>query len=220
MNDTKSISIMLVDDHDMVRIGLKVSIEKHDSLTVVAEASTGAEAVDLYQKYAPDVVLMDLLMPQMNGIEATKKILEIAPDACIIALTSYAEDPLVQSAIEAGVISYLLKDISAQGIIEAIQDAYAGKSTLAQEATQALMRVAQTRDKRQPDLTAAELRVLKLIADGLTNDEIAQKLFVSKSTVKKHVSRILSKMDVSNRAEAAIKALKLNLVDSNNSSNV
>lgn len=213
MTETQNIRVMIVDDHDMVRIGLKITIEKNEGICVVAEAGNGAEAVDVYKKHQPDVVLMDLLMPVMDGVKATTKIMEIDPNARIIALTSFVDDPLIHSAIEAGVISYLLKDISMKTLSQAIWDAHNGKATLAQEATQALMRSARGNEPPGHDLTQAELRVLKLIRDGASNSEIAQKLFISKSTVKKHVSRILSKMNVSNRAEAAVLSFKLKLID-------
>ena len=213
MTEAQNIRVMIVDDHDMVRIGLKITIEKNEGISVVAEASNGAEAVDVYKKHKPDVVMMDLMMPVMDGVKATSKIMEFDPEARIIALTSFVDDPLIHSAIEAGVISYLLKDISMKQLAQAIRDAHNGKATLAQEATQALMRSARGNEPPGHDLTQAELRVLKLIRDGASNSEIAQKLFISKSTVKKHVSRILSKMNVSNRAEAAVLSFKLKLID-------
>jgi two-component system, NarL family, response regulator LiaR len=213
MTEAQDVRVMIVDDHDMVRIGLKITIEKNEGFSVVAEASNGAEAVDLYKKYKPDVVLMDLMMPVLDGVKATTKIMEFDAEARIIALTSFVDDPLIHSAIEAGVISYLLKDISMKQLAQAIRDAYHGKATLAQEATQALMRAARGSELPGHDLTQAELRVLKLIRDGASNSEIAQKLFISKSTVKKHVSRILSKMNVSNRAEAAVLSFKQKLID-------
>ena len=211
----QDIRIMIVDDHDMVRIGLKISIEKSEGMRVVAEASNGAAAIELYQKHSPDVVLMDLLMPDLGGVDTTTQLMEIDAKARVIALTSFIDDALVNAAIEAGVISYLLKDVSMKQLTQAIRDAYHGKSTLAQEATQSLMRAARKDELPGHDLTRAELRVLKLITDGLSNEEIAHTLFISKSTVKKHVSKILTKMNVSNRAEAAVRSYKLNLIDKN-----
>lgn len=208
----QTIKIMIVDDHNMVRIGLKISIEKNEGLRVIAQAKDGKEALDLYKKHQPDVVLMDLLMPGVGGVEATQKIIEIDPDARIIALTSYDDDPLIHSAVEAGVISYLLKNISMKELVRAIRSASKGESVLAQEATQALMRAAQGESPGH-DLTPSELGVLKLVTDGLSNAEIAQELVISKSTVKKHVSKILDKLDVSNRAEAAVVAVKHGLID-------
>lgn len=212
MDSDQTIQVLIVDDHDMVRIGLKISIEKASDLVVIAQAKTGEEAISLYQSEQPDVVLMDLLMPDMNGVEATEQIIAHDPDARIVALTSYDDDPLIHSAIEAGVISYLLKDISMQELADAIRAAHQGESILAQEATQALVRAAQG-EKIGNDLTPAEMRVLKLLTDGLSNAQIAQELVISKSTVKKHVSKILSKLDVTNRAEAAVIAVRHNLVD-------
>ncbi|MGJ3238016.1 MAG: response regulator [Anaerolineae bacterium] len=210
--EEEKIKIMIVDDHHMVRVGLSTSLEKHTKLEVIALANDGRDAVVKYQELKPDVVLMDLLMPDIDGVEATKQILEIDPNARIIALTSYDDDPLIHSAIEAGVISYLLKDISMKTLVSAIQSTYSGESILAQEATKALMRAAQGEFPGH-DLTSAELRVLKLLTEGMSNAEIAQALVISKSTVKKHVSKILEKLDVSNRAEAAVMAVKHRLVD-------
>ncbi len=208
----KEINVMIVDDHDMVRLGLKLSIEKSEKLNVIIQARDGNEALELYQKYEPDVVLMDLLMPDVGGVEATQRIMEVDPHAKIIALTSYDDDSRIHAAIEAGVISYLLKDVSMNELAEAIYAAYRGESVLAQEATQALMRATQGKLPGH-DLTPSELRVLKLVTDGLSNAEIAQELVISKSTVKKHVSKILTKLDVSNRAEAAVIAVKHGLIN-------
>lgn len=208
----ETIKIMIVDDHDMVRIGLHISVDSKPGLEVVAQAKDGQQAFEFYKKYQPDVVLMDLLMPDVGGVEATKKIIAFDPDARIIALTSYDDDSLIHAAIEAGVTSYLLKDISMKELIAAIHAAYDGESVLAQEATQALMRAAQGGAPGH-NLTPSELGVLKFITDGLSNAEIAQKLVISKSTVKKHVSNILSKLDVSNRAEAAVMAVKYGLIN-------
>lgn len=208
----QKITIMIVDDHDMVRLGLKMSIEKSERLHVIIQAKNGNEALELYQEYRPDVVLMDLLMPEVGGVEATQSIIKVDPNAKIIALTSFDDDPLIHSAIEAGVISYLLKDISMEVLVHAIQAAYEGESVLAQEATQALMRATQGKLPGH-DLTPSELRVLKLVSEGLSNAEIAQELVISKSTVKKHVSKILGKLNVSNRAEAAVVAVKNSLIN-------
>lgn len=208
----EEIKVMIVDDHDMVRIGLKISIEKDENLRVVAQASNGKKAIRLYKKHQPDVVLMDLLMPLVDGVEASKAIIEFDANARIIALTSYDDDPLIYHAIESGVISYLLKDISLKELLDAIYAAHHGESILAQQATQALMRSAQGTSPGH-DLTPSEHGVLKLLTDGLSNAEIAQELVISKSTVKKHVSKILKKLDVSNRAEAAVIAVKHKIVD-------
>lgn len=212
MVQDQKINIMIVDDHDMVRVGLKMSIEKNEGFHVVIQAKDGNEALELYQEYQPDVVLMDLLMSDVGGVEATRRIIEVDPNAKIIALTSYDDDSLIHAAIEAGVISYLLKDISIQVLVHAIQAAYEGESVLAQQATQALMRATQGKIPGY-DLTPSELRVLKLVTNGLSNAEIAQELVISKSTVKKHVSKILGKLDVSNRAEAAVVAVKNSLIN-------
>jgi NarL family two-component system response regulator LiaR len=213
MTDLPQIKVMITDDHKMVRIGLKITVDQAPGLTVVAEAANGREAVTLYQEHKPDVVLMDLVMPEMDGIQATKAILAVDPDARIIALTSYDDITRIHGAVEAGVMSYLFKDISIKELADAIRNAYCGASTLAQEATQALLQAARTPTAIGKTLTASELRVLKWVAKGLGNSEIAQKLFVSKSTVKKHVSSVLIKLNVNNRAEAAVLAVRHRIVN-------
>jgi NarL family two-component system response regulator LiaR len=218
MCDLPQIKVMITDDHKMVRIGLKITVDQAPGLVVVAEAANGREAVTLYQEHKPDVVLMDLVMPELDGIQATREILAFDPAARIIALTSYDDITRIHAAVEAGVMSYLFKDISIKALADAIRNAYCGESTLAQEATQALMQATRTPAAPGNTLTASELRVLKWVAKGLGNSEIAQKLFVSKSTVKKHVSSVLTKLNVSNRAEAAVLAVRHRLVhlDSDN----
>jgi two-component system, NarL family, response regulator LiaR len=213
MMNTTGITVMIADDHKMVRIGLRITIDKSPGLSVVAEAANGREAVNLYRQHQPDVVLMDLVMPEMDGIQATKHILAYDPHARVVALTSYDDITRIHAAVEAGIISYLFKDISIKKLAAAIRDAYDGDSTLIQKATQALMQAARANPLPGHDLTGAELRVLRLVTRGLGNAEIAQKLFVSKSTIKKHVSHILTKMDVSNRAEAAVLAVRHSIVD-------
>ncbi len=213
MTNNENIRVMIVDDHDMVRIGLRVSIEKTEGLVVVGEASGGDEAVEKYHQLLPDVVLMDLLMPQGGGIDATKRILQKDSDAHILALTSYHDDTLINSAIQSGVTGYLLKDISMRELALAIRNASEGQSTLSQEATKVLMRSAKGEPEVGHDLTMSELRILKLVAKGLSNNEIAQDLVISVSTVKKHVSNILSKLGVSNRAEATGLAIQNNFID-------
>ncbi len=212
MPDTNSssnvIRVMIVDDHDLVRIGLKILIQDSPSLKLVAEASSGSQAVQLYEDLRPDVVLMDLLMPGMDGIAATKIICSRYRDARVIALTSYTGDSPVRSALEAGAISYLLKDVAPHELVKAIYDAHKGRPTLAPTATRAIIKTLHQPAEPEYHLTPSEAEVLKWVAQGLSNTQIASKLVVSTSTVKKHVSNILMKLNASNRAEAAAWAVR------------
>ena len=209
---SEPIRVFLVDDHAVVRSGLSAFLLAFDELELVGEASSGEKALQLCQEIQPDVVLMDLVMPGMDGAAATHAIRERCPDTQVIALTSFKEQELVHGALEAGAIGYLLKNVSAAELADAIRAAHAGLPTLAPEATQALMSVA--REPRSPghDLTDREREVLRLLVEGLTNPGIADRLVVSHSTVKFHVSNILSKLGVSSRTEAVATALKHKLV--------
>jgi NarL family two-component system response regulator LiaR len=209
----KMIRVMLVDDHAVVRSGLATFLMTCDDMELVGEASSGEKALSLCQKVKPDVVLMDLVMPGMDGATATQKIREQCPDIQVIALTSFKEQDLVQGALQAGAIGYLLKDISADELANAIRAAYAGKPTLAPEAAQALIQA--TRKPAEQvgfDLTEREKEVLALMVEGLNNNQIADRLVVSKSTAKFHVSSVLTKLNASSRTEAVATALKHKLV--------
>lgn len=213
MSESKPIRVLLVDDHSVVRSGLSAFLMVFDDLELVGEASNGHEAVRLCTQVKPDVVLMDLMMPEMDGAAATKAIREKCPGIQVIVLTSFKEDDLVQSALESGAIGYLLKNVGADELAAAIRAAYAGRPTLAPEAAQALIHVATHRETAcQYDLTEREREVLALMIQGLSNPDIAEKLIVSKSTVKFHVSSILSKLGVSSRTEAVALALQQHLV--------
>lgn len=212
MTEGRPIQVLLVDDHRMVREGLAVFLQVSDDLELAGEAEDGAEAVELCAQLRPDVVLMDLKMPQMDGATATRLITERFPDIRVIALTSFQEEGLVQSALQAGAISFLLKNVSAETLGEAIRSAAAGKPTLAPEAAQDLVRSATRGPQLGSDLTTREREVLGLMARGLSNKEIAEALVVSGSTVKFHVSRILSKLGASSRTEAAALAVQHHLV--------
>lgn len=207
------IQVMIVDDHAVVRSGLGAFLITFSDLELVAEASSGEEAVRLCGQHDVDVVLMDLVMPGMDGAEATRAIREQCPEIQVIALTSFKEEDLIQGALQAGAISYLLKNVTADELAEAIRAAHAGRPTLAPEATAALIHAATRPSEPDYDLTPREKEVLTLMTQGLSNPEIAEKLVVSRSTVKFHVSSILSKLDVDGRTEAVALAIKEHLVN-------
>jgi NarL family two-component system response regulator LiaR len=212
MIDSSSIRVVIVDDHDMVRRGLAAFLKAEADLELVGEARDGREALRVCEQLQPDIILMDLVMPEMSGAEATQSIRERCPEVQVIALTSFQERDLVQEALQAGAISYLLKNVSANELAEAIRAAYAGRPTLAPEAAQALIQTTGAGPALGDDLTAREREVLALMVEGLTNPQIAERLVVSRSTAKAHVSNILSKLGVSNRAEAIALALQHKLV--------
>ena len=216
MSASNPIRVMIVDDHSMVRRGLSTIFRIKADLELVGEASNGREALDVCDQVQPDVVLMDLVMPEMSGAEATQAIRTRWPHVQVIALTSFQEKDLVRGALQAGAISYLLKNVAAEDLAAAIREAYAGRSTLAPEAIEALIQP----DLPSPgvragvteayELTPREEEVLALMVEGLTNPEIAERLVVSRSTAKAHVSNILSKLGASNRTEAIAIALQHN----------
>jgi len=209
---TRPIRVMIVDDHPMVRRGLAAFLKVSNGLQFVGEAADGQEAVHLCAQFQPDVVLMDLVMPAMSGATATRAIRARCPQVQVIALTSFQEKELVHEALEAGAISYLLKNITADELAGAIRAAWSGRSTLAPEAMQALVQAANQEPIPGFDLTAREREVLALMVQGLSNPDIAERLIVTRSTAKAHVSSILSKLGVTNRAEAISLALRHHLV--------
>lgn len=205
------IRVMIVDDHAVVRSGLSAFLLAYDDLEYVGEATGGAEAVQRCMALRPDVILMDLVMPGVDGAEATRRIREACPEVRVIALTSYKEDDLVQGALKAGALSYLLKNVSADELANAIRAAHAGRPTLAPEAAQVLISAA-TAPPQDEGLTSRELEILSLMVHGDSNPDIAEKLFVSRSTVKFHVSNILMKLGASTRTEAVALAVQRRLV--------
>lgn len=211
MSEVDLIRVMIVDDHGMVRRGLTAYLSSEADISVVAEARDGQEAIQICEKVKLDVILMDLIMPELGGVAAIRIINNRWPEIRIVALTSFQEKELVQDALKAGAISYLLKNVSGKDLAAAIRDSYAGRPMLAKEAVDALIQVDD--DDLGKDLTLREREVLRLLCKGLTNPEIAVQLSVSRSTIKAHVSNILAKLAVSNRAEAIALAIEKKILD-------
>jgi NarL family two-component system response regulator LiaR len=200
------VRVLLVDDHYMVREGLKVFLSTSDQVEVVGEASNGSEAVQMCRDLLPDVVLMDVVMPVMDGAEATAAIKSATPGVQVIALTSFVEEELVERTLDAGAISYLLKDARPEALLQAIADASIGRGTIDSTAMRAMR--TRKRDAVGTDLTPREREVLALVAKGRSNNEIAQELTLSAGTVRLHVSNVLMKLGVPNRTTAAVIAMK------------
>lgn len=210
--------ILLVDDHEVVRLGLKALLEHNDQFQVVAEAGTAKQAVEMVEKFHPDVVLMDIRLPGTSGIDACKEITERWPDVRVVILTSYAEDEMLFSAIKAGASGYVLKQIGAEGLITAIEAACRGEALLDPALTQRVFQEVRRAVKEEESaafssLSQQEKHVLALVSEGKTNREIAEALFLGEGTVRNYVSSILAKLGVSNRAEAAAYAVEHNLKD-------
>jgi len=209
---SQPIRVMLVDDHTMVRRGLATILKVYDDLQLAGEAESGAEAIQLCAEVLPDVVLMDMVMPDMDGATATRVIRQQFPQVQIIALTSFKEGNLVKNALEAGAIAYLLKDVSADDLARAIRAARSGRATLSPEAAQAFVETSNLPPVPGLDLTEREREVLVLMVEGLNNTQIAGRLTVSPSTIKSHVSNVLSKLGVASRTEAVTLALRSRIV--------
>jgi len=212
MTTQQPIRVMIVDDHTMVRRGLATILKVFDDLLLVGEAENGAEAIKLCGEAQPDVILMDMVMPDMDGATTTRVIRQQFPQVQIIALTSFKEGNLVKNALEAGAIAYLLKDVSADDLARAIRAAHSGRATLSPEAAQAFVETSNLPPVPGLDLTEREREVLALMVEGLNNTQIAGRLTVSPSTIKSHVSNILSKLGVTSRTEAVTLALRNHLV--------
>jgi NarL family two-component system response regulator LiaR len=210
------ISVLLVDDHAVVRQGLRAFFDTQADLMVVGEAASGQEGVDLASEHIPDVVLMDLVMPGMDGVEATRRIKRISPRTQVIVLTSYHEDEHIFPALRAGALSYLLKDTPMDSLANAVRRAARGEASLHPQVASRVIQEFQGRPRVGSnaflDLTDRELEILHLIAQGLSNAEIMEQLVISENTVKGHVSNILSKLHLANRTQAAVYAWRQGLV--------
>jgi NarL family two-component system response regulator LiaR len=212
MGEPDRIRVMAVDDHEIFRGGIRFLMLTFDDIELVAEAHTGEEALRLCEQMQPDVVLMDMMMSGMDGIEATKAIRERYPSVQVLVLTSFYDGSLVKRAMQAGAIGYLLKGVPRDKLGEAIRSAHARQPTLAAEAVEALVQAADAPCAIGQDLSEREHEVLELLAQGLSNAEIAARLVVSIAAVKYHVSNILSKLGATNRTEAVVLALQHNLL--------
>ena len=212
MSESKLIRVMIVDDHAVVRGGLSNFLQVHKDLELVGEAENGVEAVRRAQLLHPDVVLMDLKMPEMDGVAATREIRAQNPKTRVIVLTSFAEDNMVQGALQAGATGYLLKNVTGAELANAIRAAHAGRMTLSSEATEALVHAATHPIVPADELTEREREVLALLVDGLSNQEIANRLFLSLGTVKFHTGNIYSKLGVDSRVAAVTLAIQRRLI--------
>ena len=215
MTGSKPIRVLIVDDHPMVRSGLEDFIYAYDWMEAAGEAQNGLEAVEFCTDHEVDVVLMDMVMPMMDGSEATRRILTLGKPIKIIVLTSFHEKDLVQKALKAGATSYLLKNVTAEELAATIQAALEGRSVLAPEATEALIQATRENPGLGSDLTAREREVLTLVVKGSTNLEISQQLSIGLTTVKYHLTNIFSKLGAKNRVESVTIALQHNLVELN-----
>ena len=212
MNKAERIKVMIVDDHPVVRSGMGTMLLAFDDLELIGEASSGNAALAKCEQRLPDVILMDMMMPGMDGLESTRAILERFPSVKIIMLTSFTKEDMVQDALDAGAFGYILKSVSIDHLAEAIHSAVAGQLTLSPEATLSLVKSKTGPLELNPDLTAREKQVLALIVEGLSNEEIADQLVISPATARHHVSACIQKLGASNRTDAAVKAVKYKLV--------
>jgi len=211
--ENERIRVALADDHDMVRKGLSVLLEQFDDLEIVGEAKDGQAALDLCRRINPDVLLLDMIMPRMDGLQVINVIREQCPNTQVIALTSFGDQETVQKAIKGGAIGYLMKNVSGDELANAIRKAHQGQSTLSPEAAQVLIRATVQPPQIGHDLTEREREVLALMIEGLNNREIAEQLIISSSTVKNHVSSILSKLQTSSRTHAVALAVEHGIIN-------
>ncbi|WP_019243295.1 MULTISPECIES: response regulator transcription factor [Bacillus] len=209
------IKVLFVDDHEMVRIGVSAYLSSQPDIEVIGEASDGGEGVEKALQLKPDIILMDLVMKEMDGIQATKEIIEQWPEAKIIIVTSFLDDEKVYPALEAGATSYMLKTSKASEIADAVRSTFHGQSVLEPEVTGKMMQRMRKPQKKElhDELTNREMEILLLMAEGKSNQEMADELFIALKTVKVHVSNILSKLEVQDRTQAVIYAFKHSLVE-------
>ena len=211
-----AITVLLVDDHAMVRQGVRAFLVTQGDITVVGEAGSGEEAIKLAAQHIPDVILMDLIMPNMDGVEATRRVKQVSPRSQVVVLTSYHEDEHIFPALKAGALSYILKDVSAEELASAVRKAAAGEAVLHPRVAARVIKELQGRREEAlnpfTELSERELEVLKLIADGMSNAEMAAKLVLSEKTIKGHVSNILSKLHLADRTQAAVYAWREGVV--------
>ena len=213
---SRKITILIADDHEVVRQGLRAYLDSQPDFVVVAEAASGEEAVELAMEYLPDVVLMDLVMRGMGGVQATRKVKDVTPRTQIVVLTSYHQDEFIFPALQAGAISYVLKDVGMEDLVDAVRKAAQGEAVLHPRVAERVILEINGAKKSifNPftELTNREMEILCLIARGLSNTEIAESLFISENTVKGHVSNILSKLHLADRTQAAVFAWEQGLV--------
>ncbi len=215
----QTITVLIIDDHQLVREGVRNFLQRLRDITVVGEAGSGQEGLRLASELAPDVVLMDLVMPEMDGVETTRRLKQISPRTQVIVLTSFDDDQHILPAIRAGALSYILKDVGTAALAEAVRKAARGEVTMTPLVAARVMR--ELRQGGQPatqvgaDLSEREIEVLRLIAEGRSNTEIAERLVISEHTVKRHVSNLLSKLHLADRTQAAVYAWREGMVDTN-----
>ena len=207
------IRLLIVDDHSVVREGLRAFLRLQDGIEVVGEAASAGEAVSVAATSSPDVVLLDLVMPEGDGIGAIRRLLEVAPGVRVLVLTSFADDAQIFAAIAAGAAGYLLKDVDPQALADGIRDVHAGRPALHASVAARLMRRSGSPRPTSDHLTPRERDVLRLVVEGLANKQIAQRLGIGEKTIKTHVSRVLAKLGVTDRTQAAVLAIREGLVD-------
>lgn len=215
-------SILIVDDHEVVRNGIRSYLERISDFQVIGEGASGEEALSMVSEMIPDIVLLDLMMPGMDGIETTRRIRQISPRTKVVVLTSYHEDVHIFPALKAGAISYILKDMKMDKLVDVLHRAVQGEVTLHPRVASRVLQNIRGEGSEQPlftELTDRETDVLKLIASGLTNSQIAEKLVISENTVKGHVSNILSKLHLADRTQAAVYAWQQGIVNRQSTAN-
>lgn len=207
------IRLLIVDDHSVVREGLRAFLRLQEGIEVVGEAASADDAVSVAATASPDVVLLDLVMPEGDGIGAIRRLLEVAPGVRVLVLTSFADDAQIFAAIAAGAAGYLLKDVDPQALADGIRDVHAGRPALHASVAARLMRRSGSPRPKSDHLTPRERDVLRLVVEGLANKQIAQRLGIGEKTIKTHVSRVLAKLGVTDRTQAAVLAIREGLVD-------